>query len=275
MRSLLVLASFGAAAASDDTVLVGQPFMTPLPVDPMAGSNGWSLVSHGVAEKLFTVNTDGEIVPQVAQSVSKVSDLVWDVDLKADYHFSDGTEVTAQLVADCLNELNAANDATSSSVGDIVATVPCDGTVRIETTKATHVMDAVLADWVFVVYKKDGVDYVFTGPYKIDAFVAGVLSPAVVAVASRSCSTLISALAASSSSACCFVRRFGRALVSSSAPFFFASMPMLARISSRVRAPLKIELLALVGAVMAVRGASFRRGRSLGGSEASAIADMF
>ena len=98
---------------------------------------------------------------------------------------------------------------------------------------------------------------------------------AVVAVASRSCSNVISALAASSSSACCFVRRFGRAFVSNSASFFLASMPLLARISSRVRAPPKIELLALVGAVVAVRGAIFRGGRSLGGSEASAIADMF
>jgi ABC-type transport system substrate-binding protein len=140
--------------------------------DPRLDSNGWALVMHGVAEKLFTLNADGEIVPEVAQSAGKVSEFEWDIDLKPDYKFSDGTPVTAQDVANCLNELHTMNDNTQSSLGDIEATVPCDGTVRIKSTKATPIMDAVLADYVFVVYKKVGTDFVYTGPYKITEFVA-------------------------------------------------------------------------------------------------------
>ena len=183
MRVLVALASFGAAAAAgdtfssaDDTLLVGHLVPTASQ-DPRLDSNGWALVMHGVAEKLFTLNADGEIVPEVAQSAGKVSEFEWDIDLKPDYKFSDGTPVTAQDVANCLNELHTMNDNTQSSLGDITATVPCDGTVRIKSTKATHIMDAVLADWVFVVYKKvqpfaNSNDFVFTGPYKIDTFAA-------------------------------------------------------------------------------------------------------
>ena len=183
MRVLVALASFGAVAAvgdtfasADDVLQVGQLKLATTQ-DPRTEQHGWALTMHGVAEKLFTLNSDGEIVPEVAQSVGKVSEFEWDVDLKPDYKWSDGTPVTAQDVAACLNELHTMNDNTQSSLGDITATVPCDGTVRIKSTKATHIMDAVLADWVFVVYKKvqpfaNSNDFVFTGPYKIDTFAA-------------------------------------------------------------------------------------------------------
>ena len=55
----------------------------------------------------------------------------------------------------------------------MTVTAPSDGVVRIETERATHVMDAVLAEWVFTVYKKEGDEFVFTGPYAVDAFVGG------------------------------------------------------------------------------------------------------
>ena len=178
MRVLVALASFGAVAAvgdtfasADDVLQVGQLKLATTQ-DPRTEQHGWALTMHGVAEKLFTLNSDGEIVPEVAQSVGKVSEFEWDVDLKPDYKWSDGTAVTAQDIADCLNELNRTNPNTQSTLGDIEATVPCDGTVRIKTSRATHIMDAMLADYVFTMYKKDGSNFVYTGPYKITEFVA-------------------------------------------------------------------------------------------------------
>jgi peptide/nickel transport system substrate-binding protein len=129
------------------------------------------LTSHGVAEILFTVDMDDEIVGQVAESVSKVSDLVWDVTLKSGYKFSDGTVVNAQHVADCLTELNVLNPSAQSSLGNMTVTAVDDLTVRIESDRQTHVMDAVLAEWVFVVYLKDANgNFVFTGPFVIETF---------------------------------------------------------------------------------------------------------
>ncbi len=184
---LQVLSTLGSVAAvaaleAGGPVFVGQTFLAG-GMDPTSGSDPWSLISHGIAEKLFTVNANDEIVPQVAKSIEKVSGIVqevklgevpviWEVTLKDNYKFSDGTAVTAQHVADCLTELNEKNPSASSSLGKMTVTPTADGTaVRIESERPTHVMDAVLAEWVFVIYYKDSQgNFVYTGPYKVDHF---------------------------------------------------------------------------------------------------------
>merc|ERR1719482_779200 len=170
MRVLVALAEL--ASTTSEPIVVGKTFMAGS-VDPTSGSTGWALTSHGVSENLFTVNKDGEIVGQVAESVSKVSEFIWDVTLKSGYKFSDGTAVTAQAVADCLSELNSANSNAQATIGTMTVTAQSATVVRIESTISTHIMDSVLAEWVFTIYKRDGSDFVFTGPYKVDTFVAG------------------------------------------------------------------------------------------------------
>ena len=159
-------------AATAGPVVVGQTFLAG-GTDPNDGSTGWSLTSHGISEKLFTVNDKDEIVGRVAKSVTKVSKFVWEVTLKPNYKFSDGTAVTAQSVADCLTELNENNNNAKSSLGSMTVTVKSNLVVQISSTRATHVMDAVLAEWVFAIYYKDGDKFVFTGPYAVKKFATG------------------------------------------------------------------------------------------------------
>merc|ERR1712079_315561 len=45
--------------------------------------------------------------------------------------------------------------------------------LTIESERATPVMDAVLAEWPFVVYKVNSGSYVFTGPFAVETFVDG------------------------------------------------------------------------------------------------------
>lgn len=172
-KHLVSVLSLGLAFAAFDVgspVVVGQTFLAGA-MDPTDGSTGWALTSHGVAEKLFTVDKNDNIIGQVAESVTKVSDLVWDVTLKPDYYFSDGTPVNAQHVADCLTELNVKNSAAQSSLGNMTVAAVDDATVRIESDRQTHVMDAVLAEWVFVVYVNDTEgNILYTGPYVIETF---------------------------------------------------------------------------------------------------------
>jgi peptide/nickel transport system substrate-binding protein len=79
-------------------VVVGQTMLAGSE-DPTSGSTGWSLTSHGISEKLFTIDKDGKTVPQVAASCTKVSKFIWEVTLKAGYKYSDGTDVTSTHVA--------------------------------------------------------------------------------------------------------------------------------------------------------------------------------
>lgn len=173
---LCVGLSWAQVLNSTDPVVVGQTFLAG-GLDPTVGSTAWALTSHGISEKLFTVDKDGEIVGQVAESVSKVSENVWEVMLKPDYKFSNGMPVTAQSVATCLQELNTKNSDAQSTLGQMTVTALGGGLggglkVRIESERPTHVMMTVLAEWVFVVYLKDSSSgtYVFTGPYKVDTF---------------------------------------------------------------------------------------------------------
>ena len=156
-------------------VVVGQTFLAG-GLDATDGSTGWALTSHGISENLFTVDKDGAIVGVIAESATKVSEFVWDVTLKAGYRFSDGTAVTAARVAAALTELNTVNSAAQSSLGTMTVTgftVTVKPTVRIQSTKATHVMESVLAEWAFPIYYKDSSnDYIFTGPYKVTTLTA-------------------------------------------------------------------------------------------------------
>jgi len=154
-------------------VKIGKTFLAG-GTDPTDGSTGWALTSHGIAEKLFTVDRQGNIVGQVAESVSKIDTLTWEVTLKAGYKFSDGTAVTAQHVANALTELNTVNSRAQASLGAMTVRAVADLKVSIVSERATPVMDAVLAEFVFVVYLKQGPSaFVFTGPYAVETFVAG------------------------------------------------------------------------------------------------------
>ena len=75
---LLICGKQVIALKNTDPVVVGKTFLAGS-TDPTTGSTGWALTSHGISEKLFTVNEKDEIVGQVAQSVKKVNKFTWDV----------------------------------------------------------------------------------------------------------------------------------------------------------------------------------------------------
>jgi peptide/nickel transport system substrate-binding protein len=173
LKNLIGILSLGLASAGlapGERLVVGQTSIAGA-LDPTKGSYSWSLTSHGISEKLFTVDETGELVGQVGESVTKISGTVWEVEIKPNYKFSDGTPVDAKHVVDCLMLLNKENSSARSSLGSITASVVDDITVRIESEKTTHIMTSVLAEWVFVIFKKDSDgNFIFTGPYVPEHF---------------------------------------------------------------------------------------------------------
>ena len=165
-----------AELGPDDPVMVGLTITMASSLDPTDGSTPWALISHGIAEKLFTVDKDNNIVGQIANKVEKISDFVWEVTLKGGHKFSDGTDVTAQHVADSLANQNAKNSYAQASLETMTVTAPSDLTVRIESTRQTHVMDSVLAEFAFPIYlAKDDGSFVFTGPFVVESFEEGLI----------------------------------------------------------------------------------------------------
>ena len=76
LLSIGLRTSLAQMSGPADIVVVGQTFLAG-GLDPLCDcSDGWSLTSHGITENLFTVDRNGEIVGQVAQSVMDLESLV-------------------------------------------------------------------------------------------------------------------------------------------------------------------------------------------------------
>jgi peptide/nickel transport system substrate-binding protein len=83
LRGLLaaaLVATAPVAAFAQDTLQAGATFLTS-GLDPARGSNGWSLVSHGIGEKLFMVDAEGRLVPELAERAERIDELTWHVEL--------------------------------------------------------------------------------------------------------------------------------------------------------------------------------------------------
>ncbi len=166
------LAALPADAASEPPLTVGKTFIAG-GLDPAEGSAGWALVSHGVAEQLFTVSRTGEVVPQLARTAERTDALTWEVRLAEDRAFSDGREVTALTVAEALNRTSEANPAARASAGHLEATATGAHTLTVETERPTPVLGSVLAEWPMAIYRMTDEAPVFTGPYAVADFEAG------------------------------------------------------------------------------------------------------
>ena len=166
------LSTYPVAAADRPTVNIGQTFLTG-GLDPAEGSAGWALVSHGVAENLFTVSRDGLVVPALATGAAKQSDGSWRVTLRKDRSFSDGSPVDAAAVAAGLNRSGEKNPVARASAGRVSFAAIDPLTLAVTTERPTPVLQAVLAEWAFPVYRETPAGMLFTGPYAVKAFTAG------------------------------------------------------------------------------------------------------
>lgn len=162
--------SLGSAQA--ESVTVGQTFLAS-GLDPAEGSTGWALVTHGIAEQLFRVSREGEIVPNLASSASLNADGTWTVELAKDRFFSDGTPVSADLVADALNRTGEANPSARATAGRLTFKAEDEDTLTVSTEQPTTILPSILAEWAFPVYKETDTTPIFTGPFAVKEFQSG------------------------------------------------------------------------------------------------------
>lgn len=160
------------ATAPAAEVTIGQTFLAS-GLDPAEGSNGWALVSHGIGEQLFRVSRDGELVPNLATSASLREDGRWTVELAPDRFFSDGTPVTAAAVAAALNRTGEQNPSARATAGRLTFTAVDRDTLTVETAQPTTILPSILAEWAFPVYRLEGDDPIFTGPFAVESFAPG------------------------------------------------------------------------------------------------------
>jgi peptide/nickel transport system substrate-binding protein len=154
-------------ALAQEALRVGATFLVGS-TDPTKGSAGWALVSHGVGETLFTVDRDGRLVPELAESAERTGDLEWTVKLAAGHFFSDGAPVTAAALAKGFDNTFAQSKAAAATGGKLTFAAVDDLTLKVTTEKPVPVIAALFAEWPLIAYTlgADGKP-VFTGPYTI------------------------------------------------------------------------------------------------------------
>lgn len=165
----LALPLAAAPALARDSVVVGQTFLAP-GLDPVKGSAGWALTSHGIAENLFTVGRDGRVTPLLADSATRRDARTWEIALKPNRFFSDGTPLTAALAAEGLNRTGAENPQARASLGRITFTATGPLTLTATSERDAPVLPSVLAEWAFPVYRLTAAGPIYTGPWAVAGF---------------------------------------------------------------------------------------------------------
>jgi len=172
--TLAAAIAIGALAAlpawAQDALRVGATYLTS-GVDPAKGSNGWALVSHGVGEKLFAVDKDGVLGPELAASAERVDDLTWTIKLAPGRMFSDGSPVTAAAIAKGFDNTFANNKAALATGGKLTFEAVDDATMKVTTEKPVPLIQALFAEWPLIAYGlNDDGNAIFSGPYAVENF---------------------------------------------------------------------------------------------------------
>jgi len=167
---LASVAGLATVANAADPLRVGVSFIAS-GLDPAKGSNGWALASHGIGENLFSVDKDGVLVPELAESAERVDALTWRVKLKPGRQFSDGTPVSAEAVGAGLAHTMANNKAALATGGTLTFEAEDPLTIKVGTERPVPLIQALFAEWPLIVYglKPDG-SAVFSGPYAVKSF---------------------------------------------------------------------------------------------------------
>lgn len=171
LAAALALAAVALAlpALAAEPLRIGETFLVA-GLDPAQGSAGWALTSHGVGDKLWTVNAAGELVPDLAASAERTGDLTWTVRLAEGRKFSDGSPFTAAALKAGFDNTFAKNAPAAATGGKLGFEAKDDLTLLVTTERPVAMLPALFAEWPLVTYTLDAAgNALFTGPYEIDA----------------------------------------------------------------------------------------------------------
>ena len=173
LLAAVTLTSTTAFAESADTsakhYTVG---VTYLP-DGVDAANGWALTGDGIAETVYMQDANGDLYSRFVDTATREDDTTWKLTLKQGVKFSDGSEVDAYALADCMNEGQETNGGTSTC-GKITSTADDTYELTMTTERPTPVLQSALCEMNSFVYKTlDDGTAVYTGPWMPTAVEAG------------------------------------------------------------------------------------------------------
>lgn len=146
-------------------------------INPHNAYSGWACIRYGVGETLFKYSDSMEIEPWLATDYESVDELTWRITIRDGITFSNGRELTAEAVKECLEHLTEVH---ARAKGDLtIDTIEADGqTLVIKTTKPCPTLVNYLSDpYGCIIDMQAGITddgiVVGTGPFVADSLKTG------------------------------------------------------------------------------------------------------
>jgi peptide/nickel transport system substrate-binding protein len=168
-----------ATAAPDDThnkelIVAGQEIAASLdPVQPLSSSY---LRNIGAAEALFKVNADGEVEPELAESIGQVDPTTWEIKLRQGVAFWSGKTVDAAAVIASLERSRSEDLQALPFLEELTLAALDDYTLQVKTQRGNVPVPLNLSYYQTVIHnataKQNAVETMdLTGMYKVTEFV--------------------------------------------------------------------------------------------------------
>lgn len=159
--------------ANNNPITIGQTFVVKA-IEPTVGGTPWSLTTHGLSETVFYLNRNGELVSRYIEDVKRIDSLTWELKVKKNVKFSDGTEVNADAIVWALNTIMEKNPLSNATAGKVKFTKKGDDLIEAVMERETQNIKALLTEWTNIIFKETDKGFVFSGPYTIKNFESGI-----------------------------------------------------------------------------------------------------
>lgn len=146
---------------------IGTSINMPTSLTVTNGSDGYTMIYFGAGETLMRLDNRQQLQPWLAESLTNVDGSTWQVKLKQNVKFWDGSPLNAQAVIDSFKDSwdkLASADLFISKQTQITATG--DYTLTFKTPKPSGDFPHNLATWYFVIHKTGANGSILTGLYQ-------------------------------------------------------------------------------------------------------------
>lgn len=169
------LQSTPAAPDPVDHLVIDLP-AEPVNINPaMAYSDlEWTIV-HSIFDSLVGFDANGDLRPVAAETFERIDDVTWEVKLKPEMTFHDGSPVTSAAIIRGFDLVNGSDSLVSDIFGIVESMYLMDQlTVQIKVSEPSPSFPAQMASWHVLIPEGFNPDQpIGSGPYRFEEWVVG------------------------------------------------------------------------------------------------------
>lgn len=146
-------------SSSDHVLRIAYP-STLTTMDVSSGGDAETMLKEvaGVVETLVNVDSDFNLTPSLATSWERLDDLTWQIDLRENVKFHDGSDFNADAVKWCFDRAGTENSSFASYTSIESTEVVDDHTVKVTTSVPTGELPEALTNVACVIVSPNSVD---------------------------------------------------------------------------------------------------------------------